>query len=58
MTTPATWREYLKKIYFNPNNPGSFESVDKLYKQVKKEGKFQLSHSKIKKWLQNQKSYS
>ena len=58
MTTPATWRRYLKKIYFNPNNPGSFEGVDKLYKQVKKEGKFQLSHSKIKKWLQNKKSYS
>ena len=58
MRTPATWREYLKKIYFNPNNPGSFEGVDKLYKQVKKRSKFQLSRSKIKKWLQNQKSYS
>ena len=37
---------------------GPHKGVDKLYKQVKKEGKFQLSHSKIKKWLQNQKSYS
>ena len=58
MTTPATWREYLKKIYFDPSNPGSYEGVNKLYKQVKKEGKFQLSKAKIKKWLQNQLSFS
>ena len=58
MTTPPTWREYLKKIYFNPQNAGSFEGVEKLYKQVKKDGKYNLSKSKIKKWLQNQKSYT
>ena len=60
MTTavPATWREYLKKMYFDPSIPGSFEGVNKLYEQVKKEGKFKLSKTKIKKWLQNQLSFS
>ena len=57
MTTAVTWREYLRKIYFDPINPGSFEGVEKLYKQVKKDGKFNISRNKIKKWLQNQKSY-
>ena len=57
-TAPQTWREYLKKIYFNPGNSGSYEGVNKLYKQVKKEGKFNLSKVKIKTWLQNQLSFS
>ena len=57
-TAPQTWREYLKKIYFNPGNPGSYEGVNKLYKQVQKEGKFNLSKAKIKRWLQNQLSFS
>ena len=57
-TAPPTWREYLKKMYFNPANPGSYEGVNKLYKQVKKEGKFNLSKAKIKRWLQNQLSFS
>ena len=58
MTTPVTWREYLKKIYFNPEEPGSFEGVDKLYERVKKDGKFKISRSRVKRWLQNQQSYS
>ena len=58
MTTAATWREYLKKIYCNPKNPSSFEGVDKLYKQAKRDGQFKISKSKIKKWLQNQQSYT
>ena len=58
MTTAVTWREYLKKIYFNPEEPGSFEGVDKLYKRVKKDGKFKISRSRVKRWLQNQQSYS
>ena len=53
-----TWRQYLKEIYFNPDHPGSFEGIDKLYKIVKKEGKFQISKEKIRHWLQNQISYS
>ena len=58
MTQSATWREYLKKIYFNPEEPGSYEGVDKLYQRVKKEGKFKLTKSRVKRWLQNQLSYS
>ena len=58
MTTAATWREYLRKIYFNPQEPGSFEGVDKLYKCVKKDGKFNISRGRVKRWLQNQQSYS
>ena len=52
------WEKYLEKIYFNPSHPASFEGPDRLYKTVKKEGKFKISHSQIKKWIQKQESYS
>ena len=50
--------KYLKDIYLDPLHPGSFGSPDRLYKIVKKEGKYKISHSQIKKWIQKQESYS
>ena len=52
------WEKYLEKIYFNPEHPASFEGPLRLYKVVKEEGKFKISHSQIKKWIQKQESYS
>ena len=54
----ANWEKYLEKIYFNPEHPASFEGPLRLYKVVKDEGKFKISHSQIKKWIQKQESYS
>ena len=54
----SNWEKYLEKIYFNPSHPASFQSPLRLYHTVKKEGKFKISHAQIKKWIQNQESYS
>ena len=52
------WEKYLKDIYLDPSHPASFSNPVTLYKVVKKEGKYKISHSQIKKWLQKQESYS
>ena len=54
----SNWEKYLKSIYFDPSHPVSFGGPDRLYKIVKKEGKYTISHSQIKKWIQKQESYS
>lgn len=53
-----TYQEYLEKIYYDPEHPGSFSGVDKLYKAVRKEGKYVLGKSKIRKWLETQETFS
>ena len=54
----SSWEKYLKSIYFDPSHPASFGGPDRLYQIVKKEGKYKISRSKIKKWIQKQESYS
>ena len=54
----SEWEKYLKDIYFDPSQPASFGSPDRLYETVKKEGKYKISHGQIKKWIQKQESYS
>ena len=54
----SNWEKYLKSIYFDPSHPASFGGPDRLYKIFKKEGKYTISHSQIKKWIQKQESYS
>lgn len=53
-----SWETYLNKIYYDPASPGSFSGPDKLYLYVKKDGKYNISKYKIKKWLQRQEPYS
>lgn len=52
------WDDYLKDIYYDPANAGSFSGPDKLYRYVQKEGKYVISKYKIRKWLQSQEAYS
>ena len=52
------WKEYLSSLYFNPQSPGSFLGPEKLYQLVKSEGKYKIGRYRIRKWLQNQESYS
>lgn len=54
----STWETYLKDIYYNPSNAASFSGPDKLYHYVKKDGKYDLSRYKLRKWLSNQEPYS
>ena len=42
---------YLASVYYDAKRSGGFGGVDRLYKDVKKEGKFNISRTKIKEWL-------
>ena len=48
----------FRKIYFDPSHPGSFRGANKLHEAIKDEGKYTISLSKVKQWLQNQESFS
>ena len=50
--------EYLSSVYYNSKRPGGFVGVDRLYNDVKKEGKFDISRAKIKEWLMKQDAYT
>jgi hypothetical protein len=52
-----TYQGYLEKIYYDPRHPGSLGGVEKLYKAVRKEGKYILGKTKIKKWLDTQETF-
>ena len=54
----SNWEKYLKEIYLDPSHPTSFSNPQTLYKVAKKEGKYKISHSQIKKWIQKKESYS
>ena len=45
----SNWEKYLKEIYLDPSYPASFSNPQTLYKVAKKEGKYKISHSQIKK---------
>ena len=46
-----SWECYLEKIYFDPSHLGSFRGANKLHKEIKDEGKYTISLSKVKRWL-------
>ena len=50
--------DYLASVYDDPKRSGGFGGVDRLYKDVKKEGKFNISRTKIKEWLMKQDAYT
>ena len=50
--------EYLTQLYYNPKRPGSFGGVERLYRDVKKEGKYDISRAQLKKWLMKQDTYT
>ena len=52
------WEEYLSDIYYNSSKPASFSGPDKLYEYIQRDGKYDISKYKIRKWLQRQEPYS
>lgn len=54
----ATWEEYLQDIYYDPKHPSSFSSVEKLYNTAVKDGRNDITYSRIKTFLQKQETYS
>ncbi len=53
-----TYDKYLETIYYDPVHPASFSGLDKLYRAVRKEGKYVINKAKIKAWLLKQESYT
>lgn len=49
---------YLTQMYLNPRHPASFQSPAEVYHAVKNEGRYQLTHEQIRRWIQNQEGYS
>lgn len=53
-----SWEDYMAKIYYDPSAAGSFTIVDKSFKYVQQEGKYDNGKYKVRKWLQRQEPYS
>lgn len=49
---------YLKSVYYDPKRAGAYGGVDKLYRAVKREGKFVLGRKKIRDWLLKQEDFA
>lgn len=52
------WKEYLSSLYFDSKSPASYLGPEKLYQFVKSLGKLKIGRHRIRKWLQDQESYS
>ena len=52
-----SFEKYLERIYYDPRHSGSFGGVDKLYRAVRKEGKYVLGRAKIRKWMETQETF-
>ena len=52
------YEDYLASIYYDPNHAGAYGGVEKLYRAVRKEGKFVLGRTKIRNWLLKQEDYA
>ena len=50
--------KYLNDIYFNPEHEASFSGVDRLFKFVKQDGKYDLSKKQIANWLEGVDTYT
>lgn len=44
-----SWEDYLAQIYYDPSAAGSFTGVDKLFRYVQNEGKYNISKYKVRK---------
>ena len=49
---------YLSSLYYNAKRPRGLGGVNRLYNDVKKEGKFKISRKQITNWLMKQDTYT
>ena len=56
--TSSCLSDFLASVYFNPEHPASFQNPKRLYKIVKEEGKHNISHGEIKRWIQQKHAYN
>ena len=50
--------DYLREVYYDPRHPGSLGGVEKLYRAVRKEGKYVLGRAQIRQWLRKQETFT
>lgn len=50
--------DYLRELYYTPGKPGAYAGPEKLYQAVKQEGKYKIGRQRIRKFLNNEDSYS
>ena len=48
---------HMKSIYYDVSHPASYLGLDSLYREVKKEERFQLTRKELKAWLKTQETY-
>lgn len=58
MAQTVKYEDYLASIYYDPKRAAAYGGVDKLYRAVRKEGKFVLGRAKIRNWLLKQEDYA
>ena len=51
-------KAYLKAIYYDPSHPASYSGLDKLYREVKREGRYEIKRKLLKEWLTAQETYA
>ena len=50
--------DYLSSVYYDPKRPGGFGGGERLYEDVKEEGRFAISRKEIREWLMKQDAYT
>lgn len=53
-----SYKDYLTKIYYDSAHPAAYSGEDKLFREVRKEGRHRISRNKIRNWLQEQEAFS
>ena len=54
MTRPKNIDAYLSGRFYNPKSSGSFTSATKLYDVIKREGRYDISLKRVKRWAEGQ----
>ena len=52
------YEDYLASIYYDPAHAGAYAGLEKLYRAVRREGKFVLGRKKIRDWLTKQENHA
>ena len=50
--------KYLSDLYYDTSGSGGLGGVERLYRRVKREGKFPMSRGEVKEWLMTQDAYT
>lgn len=58
MSTVMSWKDHLRGLYFDLNSPISYAGPEKIYKYLRKEGKYKVGIDAIRHFLQGIDAYS